>query len=188
MLLVVAGYFLLAPGRTTPEPVVVAFGDSLTYGTGSKLGGGYVTKLESKLGLPVANLGLSGDTTEGALRRIAQVIERKPTITIVLLGGNDFLQGIPQEKTFENLGEIIEAIQASGSKVLLVGLEPLLVKNGERQAFDALAQKYQTAYVPNILQGIYGRLDMMSDNLHPNDKGYALMAERVEPELRKLLK
>ncbi len=183
----VTGAFFIYTKPLAPQTIVV-FGDSLTYGVGSEKGGGFVTILEEELGMPVENLGLTGDTTEGALRRISQVTNRKPAVTIILLGGNDFLRGISQEKTFENLGKIIEAIEAGGSKVILVGLEPVIAQNGERQAFDALAKKYKTAYVPNILQGIYGRLDMMSDNLHPNDKGYALMAERIEPALRQLLK
>ncbi len=188
VLTVLAGYFLYPQTASDSEPPrVIAFGDSLTYGRGSEAGGGYVQMLSDDLGVPIDNLGLTGDTTEGALKRIAQVTGRKPTITIVLLGGNDFLMGVPQEKTFGNLGKIIEIIQASGAEVLLIGLEPVIGKRGERAAFDALAKKYKTAYVPNILRGIYGRLDMMSDNLHPNDKGYKLMADRIEPVLEELV-
>lgn len=187
---VVAGTYLYVHLTAQPvEPLtVVAFGDSLTFGRGSEGGGGYVSFLSEELGMPIINLGIVGDTTQRALRRIDQVENWKPGIVVVLLGGNDFLTGVPQEETFKNLGKIIEILQSNGSQVVLVGLEPIIAKNGERQAFDALAKKYKTAYVPNILQGVYGHLDMMSDNLHPNDIGYALMAERIAVELKRLLR
>lgn len=167
-----AGYF-----SYSSPPVIVAFGDSLTQGVGSS-GGGFVKILSDDIGLPIVNLGVAGDTTADALKRIMEAASLEPDVTIVLLGGNDFLQNVPEEKTFENLGEITERMLASGSEVLLLGLS---------DDFGALPEKYGVAYVPDILGGIWGREEMMSDALHPNDRGYELMAERVRPVLEQLL-
>jgi acyl-CoA thioesterase I len=166
---------------------IVAFGDSLVKGVGSE-SGGFVALLSQSLGVPIANLGLSGDTTESALQRVGQVAERKPALTLILLGGNDFVRRVPHEETIKNLEHIITAIQATGSVVILIGLDAGLLGKDEGKIFENLSIKYRTAYVPDILDGIYGNRKLMSDLLHPNDSGYALMAERIEPVLSKLIK
>lgn len=162
---------------------VVAFGDSLVEGVGSTRGGGFVKMLSSDLHIPIPNLGKSGDTTAMALARVEEVVRMKPAVTIVLLGGNDYLQGLPETETRENLRKIIEALHASGSAVVLVGIELNFISARHRALFEDLSKEYQTAYVPDILDGIYGHKEFMFDNLHPNDKGYRLMAERIEPIL-----
>ena len=155
--------------------IIVAFGDSLVEGVGSSAGGGFVNILNEDLGVPIVNLGKSGDTTGEALARIGQVTELKPDITIVLLGGNDYLENLPREETYKNLKQIIEKLKGAGSKVVLLGLE---------KDFEKLAKEYEIDYVSNILEGIYKNPLMMSDDLHPNDLGYKLMAERIEKAVK----
>lgn len=167
---------------------IIAFGDSLVEGVGSTSGGGFVTLLEGGLDIEIANLGRSGDTTMTALARVSRVTERKPALTIILLGGNDFLQRIPRENTVKNLENIITAIQASGSAVLLIGLDAGIIGSDEGKIFEELALKYRTAYVPDVLDNIYGNKDLMADSLHPNDAGYELMASRILPVLKKLVR
>lgn len=165
---------------------IVAFGDSLVAGVGSK-GGGFVTLLSKELAVPITNLGRSGDTTESALQRVSMVTERKPAMTLLLLGGNDFVRRVPREETVKNLERIITAIQASGSAVVLIGLDAGLLGGDEGKIYENLSVKYRTAYVPDILDGIHGNRSLMADLLHPNDAGYAIMAERVGRVLSKLL-
>ncbi len=159
---------------------IVAFGDSLTYGVGSTQSGGFVSLLSRELGVPIENMGVSGETTADALKRVSSVVERKPAVTLILLGGNDFLQRVSEEKTVANLSKIIEEIHASGSAVVLLGLRDSVYK--------PLSENYETAYVSDVLEGIYGNPQMMSsDGIHPNDAGYKLMSERVRPVLESLL-
>ena len=166
---------------------VVVFGDSLVAGVGSARGGGFVRMLSEELGLPIVNLGVSGDTTKDALKRVYEVARRKPAITIVLLGGNDFLNRVPEAETLENLAGIIESIHNSGSAIILVGLQSGVLDNGYKELFQSLSDQYKTAYVPDILNGIFGNTELMSDSLHPNDAGYRVMTERIRPVLQKLL-
>jgi len=166
---------------------VVAFGDSLVEGVGSEAGGGFVRMLSEDLNTPIVNLGRSGDATADALARISRVTERKPAVTILLLGGNDFLHGVPLETTVRNLEQIIEEIHDSGSAIILVGVESRLPGNNHGEIFENLAEKYKTAYVPNILENIFGVREYMADSLHPNDKGYRVIAERIKIILKKLL-
>ena len=166
---------------------IIAFGDSLTYGRGSQ-SGGYVGALSKDLNIDIVNLGIVGQTSKQALARIASLDGYKPKVVIVLLGGNDFLQGVPLEQTEANLAEIIKSIHNRGAITLLVGLEEPRFANAHKAMFERLSRTYHTAFVPNILDGIYGVEAYMSDNLHPNDKGYRLMAERMEFILKQLLK
>ncbi len=176
-------FYFYSESRITNYPSagtdIIAFGDSLTYGRGSSTGG-YVGALSRELGMPIINLGISGDTTADALARVGEISKYNPKVVILLLGGNDFLAHVPRATTLKNLGEIIEKIQALGSVVLLVDLQD--------DVYEPLAKKYQTAYVSNILGGIYGFDEYMSDSLHPNDAGYRIMAERIKVVLEKVIK
>jgi lysophospholipase L1-like esterase len=40
--------------------------------------------------------------------------------------------------------------------------------------------------IPDILDGIMGHPGLMSDSVHPNGRGYAMVADRIEPVLRAL--
>ncbi len=187
LVVLTAAYFLAAEtleitNQDSSNGGVVAFGDSLVEGVGSD-GGGFVRFLSEDLHLPIPNLGRSGDTTGLALKRVEEVALMKPAVTIVLLGGNDFLRGVPESETEANLRQIIEALHGAGSAVVLVGIESNLVGDSHGRLFKTLSKEYGTAYVPDILEGIYGYQEFMSDNLHPNEAGYRLMAERIKPVL-----
>lgn len=162
---------------------VVAFGDSITFGVGAAQKEGYVSLLSQKLGMPIVNAGRGGDTTGTALARIEGVLAEDPDVVILMLGGNDYLSGVPKQTLFANLGLLIEEIQGSGAVVLLVGMHSLMYATD----FEALAKKYDTAFVPNILQGLFGHTEYMTDSIHPNAKGYAIIADRLYPKLVDIL-
>src|SRR5687768_10343541 len=91
---------------------IVAFGDSLTSGHGAGPGEDYPSRLSERIGLPIVNAGISGDTTEGALARVDQdVLSQNPRIVIVGLGGNDLIRRVPLASTEANLRAIIRKVQ-----------------------------------------------------------------------------
>src|SRR5690348_12379952 len=95
---------------------IVCFGDSLTEGVGADPGTDYPSLLRQKVGLPVINSGVSGDTTAVALKRLdADVLDHDPKMVIITLGGNDFLQQLPKEETLSNMETIIDRIEAHGA-------------------------------------------------------------------------
>ncbi len=106
---------------------------------------------------------------------------------IVLLGGNDFLRRMPTDDTFRNLSTIVERIRARGAAVVLVGVSVGLISDSYSDEYEQLARRTSAGLVPDILDDILGRGDRMSDAIHPNDEGYRLMAERIEPAIRGLL-
>lgn len=172
--------------KATREGPVVAFGDSLVYGTGSS-GGGFVKLLEQRLGRPIENLGLPGNTTADGLTRIDEVLELEPSVVILLLGGNDYLRQVPPATTFANLATIIERLQTDGVAVLLAGVRGGLIRDNFASQFEELADRYGTAYVHDVLDDTLGVEGYMADQVHPNDAGYRVIADRVQPVLERML-
>lgn len=167
---------------------IIAFGDSLVAGRGATAGNDFVSVLSDRLRVPIVNAGRSGDTTATALARLNRdVLSRDPKVVIVLLGGNDFLRHVPREETFNNLSTIVDRIRQRGAAVVLVGISVGVFVDPYGDGFEDLARRGSAALVPDILADIVGRGNLMSDAIHPNDRGYAIMADRVEPVLRRLI-
>src|SRR3990167_8804043 len=167
---------------------IIAFGDSLIAGVGASPGRDFVSLLSQQIGQPIVNLGVSGDTTAGGLARLSELDAYNPKVVIVLFGGNDYLRRVSQEQTFDNLTEIVESIQVKGAIVLLLGIRGGLLTDYFDREFKKLRNTRDTAYVPDVLDGLLGKQEYMSDEIHPNDAGYARIAERVYPVLAPLLK
>lgn len=166
--------------------VIVAFGDSLIQGVGATDSNDFISRVSTQIKQPIINLGKSGDTTRSALTRLDDVLILNPSIVIVLLGGNDYLQRIPKEETFTNLRTIIQKIQATGSAVLLIGIRGGALRDTYESEFKTFARENHTGYVSNVLKNLIGNKTLMFDSVHPNDMGYKIIAERVTPELTKL--
>ncbi len=181
------------PGREeiTNYPVkgtkIVALGDSLIQGIGATKQNELPSLLAKKIGLPILNMGISGNTTADGLARIDKVIEQKPDIVLLLLGGNDFLRKVPKETTFKNIDSIVSTLQQNGSLVILLGVQGGVLTDGYDEYFEEVAKTRKTLYVPNVLDGIIGRKELMSDSIHPNDLGYAKIADKIYPVLQKAL-
>ena len=168
---------------------IICFGNSITEGFGASEGCNYPSLLSKKLGLLVLNAGVGGDTTEDAIRRLQRdVLEKNPKIVIVEFGGNDALKKtVSMEKTFENLELIISRIQEKGALVLVLGIQPSLMGTSYKKRFVKIAKKHGTLVIPNIYDEILGKPDMMSDHIHPSEKGYKLIAEQVFALLKQYL-
>jgi len=173
--------------RDSTGQTVVAFGDSLVEGVGADDGSNFVDILSKRIGEPIVNEGISGDTTVDGLARVDEVIKHDPRIVIVLLGGNDAIKNISKEETFANLERIVKSLQDNGSAVILVGVQSGILRDVNKKEYNKLSSKLGTAYVPNILEDIIGSPDLMSDPIHPNEAGYLIMADRIEPVLQDLL-
>lgn len=195
-LLLAALIYWLWPGRSwsyvnlppTANGSWVAFGDSLTQGYGSDAGADYPAQLALRLGVPIQNMGAAGETSAEGLRRIEEVADLHPRVVLLCFGGNDVLQGQSAARMFANLGAAIDRFHADGSFVVLLGIRGAsLLGDANADGFKKLAEQKKVKFVPNILENILSRPSLMSDYVHPNNAGYAAIAERVENELRPLL-
>lgn len=174
----------LPPRATGPW---VAFGDSLTAGYGANEGQDYPAVLGRRLGVTIANFGVSGETTEEALKRLEAVAQQQPRVVLLCLGGNDALNKLPMSRTLANLGAIIDRLHGEGSFVVLIGIRSASIRDRNEKQFARLAREKRVLYVPDFLRGLAFKPVLMSDAIHPNDEGYKRFAERLEKELRPLL-
>lgn len=181
--------FLFPQKEYRHDLVVVAFGDSLTVGHGVPPGKNFVVYLSEATSIPIINSGVTGDTTAEALVRLKEdVLDKNPNVVTVLLGGNDLLKGNSEEVVRANLKIIIRKIKKIGAKVILIGGSKQLAPNFE-MVFEKIAIEEKVAgYVPDVLRGILLRKDLRFDDIHPNDRGHKIIAERILPTLERVLK
>lgn len=194
LLLLGGGWFWLRPGGKSYAnfpPIArgewVAFGDSLTQGFGANEGGDYPSQLAKRLRVKIRNLGVSGNTTADGLARVDQAVALQPRVVLLCLGGNDTLRGVPAEQTFANLATLIDRFHRGGSFVVLLGVRGAGLTDAKAKRFEQLAKDKRVLLVPNILDGVLFTPSLMADQIHPNDQGYAKIAERLEETLLPLL-
>ncbi|HEX2834676.1 MAG TPA: arylesterase [Thermoanaerobaculia bacterium] len=191
---VLAGLWLVWPSgrvknRDSRGTTLIAFGDSLTAGYGAGEGEDFPSRLAALLHREVLNAGVSGDTTEMALARLENdVLARDPKLVIVGLGGNDFLQSVPLATTEANLRSIVRRIQQRGAMVILLGYRFPSLQNNYGAMYERIADDEECLLVPDLLDGILSDSSLKSDEIHPNARGYAMLAERIAPSVNKLIK
>lgn len=164
---------------------IIAFGDSLTAGYGVDKYDNYPSQLSRMIGEPVINMGVSGETTGQALLRIEDVVQANPKIVMVSLGANDLRKRIPAKEAFANLKRIVNILQANGALVIIGGLDIPYYKNDYAEDYINFAKSYGCLLVPNVLEGIIGNKDLMVDAVHPNAKGYRIMANQFYDVIKK---
>ena len=166
---------------------IICFGNSLTSGAGASPGNDYPSILAKHIEFPVINAGEAGNTTEDALKRIDQdVLNQDPRLVIVEFGGNDFLRGIPKEKTLKNLDTIVKRIQEAGATVVLIEVRTALIGEAYLSGFKKIAKQRGTILIADILRGILSNPNLKDDYIHPNDEGYQIMAARILNRIKNL--
>jgi lysophospholipase L1-like esterase len=164
---------------------VVAFGDSLTAGYGATAGtGSYPAQLAALMGLEIVNLGKDGETTSSAKARLAEVKAQNPDFVLVTLGGNDLRQRMDLAETISNLESIFRELQDMGAGVVYLSVNPPLVGDNWSMAIEGVARASGVLWVDDVMKDLWGNAELMSDAVHPNDKGYGLIAGRVHEALR----
>jgi len=169
-----------------PNEVIVAFGDSLTFGTGAAENESYPAALAELIGRKVVHAGVPGEVTGGALARLPAVIEEhRPALMIVCLGGNDMLRKLDEASIKANLREIIRTIKAGGISVVLVGVpKPALITNAA-EFYAEIAKEFDIPYEGKIVTDVLYQRELKADQIHPNARGYRRMAEAIAELLRK---
>lgn len=162
------------------ESVVLAFGDSLTHGTGASAGQSYPDVLSELLGRQVINGGIPGEVSAAGLKRLPAVLEEyNPTLVILCHGGNDFLRKLNQATTSSNLDAMITLIRSHGADVVLVGVPKLGFGLQVPELYSQIADQYTIPLQKEILVDLLSDNSMKSDVIHPNASGYRLMAEAI---------
>jgi acyl-CoA thioesterase-1 len=163
---------------------IICFGDSLTYGTGASEGMDYPSQLSRMLDRPVINVGVPGETTADALARMEEdVLENSPQIVLITLGGNDLKNRVDRETARLNLTEIVKRIQQRNALVIIGGIDVPFWGRGFGQMYEQVADETGAVLIPNLFKGVLGNRSLMSDPIHPNDRGYTVFAEKFFAEI-----
>lgn len=186
----------LASAKT---PRVVFLGDSLTEGYGVAKEKAYPALIErkikaAKLDWQVINAGVSGSTSASAKSRLDWQLKSKPEIIVIALGANDGLRGFKPADTRRNLEEAVVKAKAAGARVVLAGMEMPpnygdKYRDDFRKVYPELAKAQKVDLIPFLLDKVGGAKELnLEDGIHPNEKGYVIVADTVWKVLEPILK
>ena len=191
--LLLACTVLFACAERTPElprldagDVVLAFGDSLTYGTGVKEEESYPEVLSALIGRAIVSAGVPGERTAGGLARLADVLDAyQPKIMLLCLGGNDMLRKVDANEIEANLRRMIEPATARGVGVVLIGVPEPALFGGTAPFYQRIAKDYAIPYEGEALDEILRNNEYKSDSIHPNARGYRQLAMALAEVLKR---
>jgi len=169
-----------------PGSQVLALGDSLTAGAGVTTEEAWPNLLAQQTGWVVTNGGVSGDTSEAALRRLPALLhQHEPVLVLVTLGGNDMLRHLPQQETVANLKQILALIKSHGAKAVLLATPTASLMGAAFQHLSApdfyreLAEEQQLPLIEDAIAEVLSDPQLKGDPLHPNAAGHVLLSEKI---------
>jgi lysophospholipase L1-like esterase len=168
------------------DAVLLAFGDSLTFGTGASEEESYPAQLAKLSGRRVMREGVPGEVSAAGLARLPAALDaHQPRLLLLCHGGNDFLQRLPKAQAAENLRAMIRLAKARGVDVLLIGTPEPGFTLTPAAFYGEIAKEFRIPYEGDALGSILRDGSLKSDQVHPNARGYRVLAERVFELLRK---
>jgi len=166
--------------------VVLAFGDSLTFGTGANPAQAYPAALERIISRRVVASGVPGETSEEGLRRLPGVLEDvKPQLLVLCHGGNDFLRKMGEEAAAKNVRGMIREARGRGISVVLLATPKPGFGTSKVKFYEEIAKELAIPVEADVLADVLGSRSLKSDLVHPNAEGYAVIAEAVAKLLGK---
>lgn len=171
--------------RLGANDIILAFGDSLTYGTGAERNEAYPAKLVGLTQRAVVNAGVPGETTAEGLKRLPALLdEHRPKLVLLCLGGNDMLRRLPEAETENNLRLMLQTLRASGIHVVLIGVPEPKLFGGAPDFYERLADEFALPYDGDILNTVLKDNALKSDPIHPNAAGYEAIARQLADLLK----
>ncbi len=164
---------------------ILAFGDSLTFGTGASKDKSYPSILSRLTAIKVVNEGVAGEISVRGKARLGKLLKKhQPDLVILCHGGNDLLQKIDTHQTINNLKSMITMINENGSEVVLLSVpRPGLILK-PASFYKEIATEMDIPIITGLLSEILSNRDLKSDTAHPNGKGYRQMAKAVAELLK----
>jgi acyl-CoA thioesterase-1 len=168
------------------DAVILAFGDSLTFGTGAGESESYPAVLARMTGRRVVNAGVPGEVSAIGAQRLPELLEReRPALLILCHGGNDLLQRLDQRQLAENLRTMVRAARERGVTVVLLAVPSFGLTLKPPPLYREVAAEFSLPLEATALPRILGKSSLKSDHIHPNAAGYRKMAETISELLKK---
>lgn len=192
LLIIMASTVLMAcssgakPPSLAKDAVILAFGDSLTFGTGATPEESYPAVLERLVGRRVVNSGVPGEVTGEGLFRLPKVLEEEnPALLILCHGGNDMLRNLDKHKTADNLRAMIRLAQVRGIAVVIISVPSPGIALSPPPFYRETAAEMEIPFDEKTLAMVLSDSSLKSDYIHPNAAGYRKMAESIADLLKK---
>jgi acyl-CoA thioesterase-1 len=172
--------------RLASNAVILAFGDSLTFGTGATPTESYPAILERLVGRRVVNSGVPGEVTGEGLSRLQEVLDReKPALLILCHGGNDLLRRLDRRQTANNLRAMIRLAQERGVAVVIIAVPAPGIALSPPTFYREMATEMGLPVEEEALTKVLSDGSLKSDYIHPNAAGYRKLAESIAALLKK---
>ena len=172
--------------RLPADAAVLAFGDSLTFGTGAQPETSYPAVLEKLIGRKVWSAGVPGEVSAAGLARLPAALNYyQPRLLILSHGGNDFLRKLGDAQAAENLRAMIRLARQNGIEVVLVAVPKPGLFPSPPDFYAEIAKEFGLPNEDAALKAILRDNELKSDIAHPNAKGYAKLAEAIATLLKK---
>jgi acyl-CoA thioesterase I len=168
------------------DAVILAFGDSLTFGTGAEPAESYPAVLEKIIGRRVVNYGVPGEVTAEGLLRLPEVLEReKPALMLLCHGGNDQLRHLNLLQAAGNIREMIRLARKANAAVVLIAVPAPGLSLSPPPMYREIAKEMSVPLEEKKLTDILTDNSLKSDLIHPNAAGYRRLAESIAALLHK---
>jgi acyl-CoA thioesterase-1 len=168
-----------------PDAVVLAFGDSLTFGTGASPSESYPAQLEASIGRKVVNAGMPGEVSEEGLERLPGVLDQvKPAMLLLCHGGNDFLRKMDEARAAENVRAMVRLARERKIQVVLIATPKPTLPPSVPAFYRDIAAETRVGLVEAVMKEVLSDRDLKSDFVHPNAKGYKEIAKAVQKALK----
>lgn len=182
-------YACSAPPKLSPLPadaVILAFGDSITYGIGAGQGESYPERLAELTGRRILSSGIPGEVTKDGLKRLPGVLEGvAPSLLILCHGGNDLIRKTGDEAAADNIRAMIKEAKDRGIDVVLVGVPKPGIPLSVPAFYKKAAEETGIPYEGDVLEDILSNGSLKADYIHPNADGYRQMAGKIAELLKK---
>jgi acyl-CoA thioesterase I len=183
----------------TQNPLIIAFGDSLTSGHAVEKELSYPGLLQKRIDTlgckyEVLNVGFNGDTTEKAIERLDYALDF-PSIELFILelGANDLVKSKPIANVKQNLQTIISRVKKNKVRIILCGYKVLSVKDPiyseeAEKMYSDLAKENDLELIPSFLDKVDTEKSFMnSDAVHPNESGIEIIEKNVFEKIKPYL-
>ena len=171
--------------RLPAEAIVLAFGDSLTFGTGANEDESYPAQLEKLIGRRVVRAGVPGEVTAQALARLPEALdEHAPRLLLLCIGGNDFLRRLGNQQAERNVREMVKLATSRGIAVMLIGTPEPGFTVSPPAFYAGIAREFRLPYEEGVIGQVLKDTSLKADPIHPNALGYRLIAERLAEQLK----
>jgi lysophospholipase L1-like esterase len=171
--------------RLPGDAVVLAFGDSLTFGTGATEQESYPAQLEGLIGRRVVRAGVPGEVTAQALARLPGALdEHAPKLLLLCIGGNDFLRRLGNPQAERNVRDMVQLAKSRGVAVLLIGTPEPGFSVSPPAFYADIAKELRVPYEEGIIAEVLKDRALKADPIHPNARGYRIIAERLAHRLK----